>query len=710
MKTIKITFIYYTLFLVTGFVFAQDTHQDSSLKTHHGIEIAPTMFPLSLQEQMDAVLSEYDIISKKLEQQSNPEERETLQAKLEVLQTQISVLSQKEEPKEDVTANDYDNHEEQKQEIPEKQEQETKQETEEDSEHDANSYGCDLTIPDKMIQDNLLLHLAMVEKGFNWIATTLCNRHLLSDAQNLELDACMYGIKALLENCKQNITKTGLCKNYESYRKKIEILQYFVTLQKNAAVRYDIFMLGHNDTCLALVSEPLTLAQYQKSLCAIFVQLSELFNELLAHADQISLNDIQRYVQDEDIVTKLVREQLPAELQIWAIKRKLDFFTEQARKGALAYAYVGIDLEQIYPELFTSSGFLDIVTKFNSNNYGSYKLLSIELLPDLESLLSLFAQRITELKYNPDTKNNKKVCTLLELMMARLLKIKRIVMQASTWNFDMTNDQESADLMICYNVLTQNQEYHVLFANRPLSDVRDLLKTVIERYCENKAQSDSFLYDLYILKYRLQELKDDLKSKQEYVPKSWTKWLWENASHSYYHPIRTYLDRMLDLVYKLITLTTPTDTQAKKAPSVIEQILSGQWLSPDTVKNNIKTINTDKNGKVVLELVDDLQKRQFSDFKSAAFHALSRVSPLLMVGLMKYLLPYASQELGTKIMNFVTDHEKARDNTDKTGNMGNNNKVTDFIMNNPDVYEQFNRKHPDVLESLGNQVVQKMRA
>ena len=170
---------------------------------------------------------------------------------------------------------------------------------------------------------------------------------------------------------------------------------------------------------------------------------------------------------------------------------------------------------------------------------------------------------------------------------------------------------------------------------------------------------------------------------------------------------------MLDLVHKTIELTTSADSvnnTAKKESGIIDQILSGQWWSAGSAKSNVKNIHKDINGKVVLELVDDLQKQQFNDFKSAAFHTLSRISPLLMVGLMKYLLPYVSQELGAKIMNFVTDHEQAKNKMGNLDSNRDNHKVTDFIMDNPAIYEEFSRKHPDVIESLGRQAADKMRA
>jgi len=766
MKIIKICAL--MIFLMSGVVLSNDGHADTD--GIDGIDQGQEMFPRSLQAEMDVVLAEYDTISKMLAktvEPVDPEERATLSARLEVLQKNIGSLSEmldkqtayyqkqdqelngreaKEEDTKDVQEVTHD----EKQEAPEVKELKPELKKPELKKEEAREDQPQELKQSEGRADKILRDLAMVEKGFDWISTTLFDRHLLSDQQNLALDTCMHVITTQIKDIKQHVQKIDLLESLENledlfapYKKQIEILQYFANLVKNAAVRYEVFMIGHNDTPQALMKEPLSRAEYQKALCAIFVQLSDVFNQLLSaaagrqgHLFKFSLSDIEFYFFDKDVLANLVRDQLPVELQLGKlgmIKRKLGF-TDQAKRAALAHVYAGIDLDLIYPELFTS--YLNIITQFRNNSYGSYKFLSAEFMTDLEQLLALFAQRVRdwtvlsksfEAKFMPveqllalfarDRKHqgyNTSTYLLLKLMMTRLLTIKRIVMQARVWNFDMTNDQESAGLLIAYRALIHNDDYQELFSSKPLSDVRDLLKTVIERYFENKAQTDSFFYDLHVLKYRLIEIRNEVRSHQEYVPKSWAKWLCEYMSRSHYHPALTYLDRMLDLVHKTIELTTPVDSQAKNTPSVIEQILSGQWWSSDTIHSKIKSMGTDKNGKVVLELVDDLQKRQFNDFKSAAFHALSRVSPLLMVGLMKYLLPYASQELGAKIMSFVTDHEQAKNKTgNPDGNRDNNrdsNKVTDFIMNNPEVYEQFSRKHPDVIESLGRQAADKMRA
>jgi len=631
-------------------------------------------FPQTAQAEMNATLDEYEKIKQELSKTTDADVQEALEKRRDELQKIMSALADIMDKQEESQADDVSDEDPVTEETIANKPEQLQADT-----HDEPAVQAPPVVED--LRDvRLMQRLGHVEKGLELISEMLIDRQLVGDACNLELDKWLSILQTRINDIKAHAHETN-----DTIDSQCDALYYLVQLQKNAWMRFEILTLGLDDTPLALIKEPLSKIEGEQRLCSLFSHLCEQFNEIWPMVGtDMSIKELEAFVQQNEFLTNLVREQLPVELQQRSGIKRMFGFTDH--NAALVNELMSIDLDQTYPELFMS--YIWLVSKFNKNSYGSYKDLGAEFITDLNNLVSLFTQRITELKYDSlsdEDADKNKLCLVLELLMTKLFKIKRVVLQAQALKLDFTNDQQSAELFVDYKTLIENKQYQSLFQAKPLVEVRDLFKTVVERYFAHQTSSSAFSYDVHLLKSKLHDVKDGAKIR------GWFKWFINGQN-----VVSPYLDRMLAITYSIITMTT-TPQQEKEEPSIMQQILSGKWWSSD----KLKRLRKDGNGKIVLDLADDLQSRQFSDLKVASFHALSYLSPVLMMGLMKYLLPYASQELGKKMMAFITDQEQARKTMDK-------NKIIDFVMNNPAIYEEFSHKHPELIETIARQAENKI--
>jgi hypothetical protein len=151
------------------------------------------------------------------------------------------------------------------------------------------------------------------------------------------------------------------------------------------------------------------------------------------------------------------------------------------------------------------------------------------------------------------------------------------------------------------------------------------------------------------------------------------------------HPLISTIDMLIANIRDAISLADPS------ANGVIAYIMSGKWLSSSLLKG----ITKGQDGGFSLDFADDLMKKaNVPNLQAAGLYALISASPFAIKWLIDYIRPRLDGSLKEQAEQALREQNQAKQQA----------KLMDFVTQNPAVFNELVKAHPELMESLATAV------
>jgi hypothetical protein len=151
------------------------------------------------------------------------------------------------------------------------------------------------------------------------------------------------------------------------------------------------------------------------------------------------------------------------------------------------------------------------------------------------------------------------------------------------------------------------------------------------------------------------------------------------------HPLISTIDMLIANIRDAISLADPSTN------GVIAYIMSGKWLSGSLLRG----ITKGQDGGFPLDFASDLMKKaNVSSLQAAGLYALTSASPFAIKWLIDYIRPRLDGSLKEQAEQALREQNQAKQQE----------KLMTFVTQNPAVFNELVKTHPELMESLASAV------